>query len=59
VSPITRKPAKLKMFRQLRKRIAVKTDKRAVGIFGALLQEVRFARDSLLEERGFELLVPP
>jgi hypothetical protein len=28
-------------------------------IFGALIEEVRFAADSLLDGDGFELLVPP
>jgi hypothetical protein len=27
--------------------------------FGVLIEELRFARDSLLEERRFELSVPP
>jgi hypothetical protein len=42
-----------------RSRCRRSTDERAAGIFGALIQEVRFARDSPLEESGFELLVPP
>jgi hypothetical protein len=30
----------------------------SIKIFGALIEKVRFAPDSLLEEAGFELSVP-
>ena len=32
------------------------TSRRPAKFFGALIEEVRFAADSLLEERGFELV---